>query len=120
MTEGVSESLGFTAAVRLEGLVDTTVNDEIGEQLIAVLQEALSNVVRHAHAHRVGVTVHAGEDLVLIVEDDGTGIPRGGRRSGLRNLADRAANLGGSFETRDREGGGSVLEWRVPLVVSPG
>ena len=120
VTDGISESLGFAPAVRLEGLVDTTVNDEIGEQLIAVLQEALSNVVRHAHAHRVGVSVHAGEDLVLIVEDDGTGIPPGGRRSGLRNLADRARNLGGSFETRDREGGGSVLEWRVPLVVPPG
>ena len=38
----------------------------------------------------------------------------------LRNLADRARNLGGSFETRDREGGGSVLEWRVPLVITPG
>jgi signal transduction histidine kinase len=120
VTGGISESLGFAPAVRLEGLVDTTVNDEIGEQLIAVLHEALSNVVRHAHAHRVGVSVHAGEDLVLIVEDDGTGIPPGGRRSGLRNLADRARNLGGSFETRDREGGGSVLEWRVPLVISPG
>ena len=120
VTDGISESLGFAPAVRLEGLVDTTVNDEIGEQLIAVLNEALSNVVRHAHAHRVSVSVHAGEDLVLIVEDDGTGIPPGGRRSGLRNLADRARNLGGSFETRDREGGGSVLEWRVPLVITPG
>ena len=120
VTDGIRESLGFAPAVRLEGLVDTTVNDEIGEQLIAVLQEALSNVVRHAHAHRVGVSVHAGQDLVLVVEDDGTGIPPGGRRSGLRNLADRARNLGGSFETRDREGGGSVLEWRVPLVVPSG
>jgi signal transduction histidine kinase len=115
--DGISESLGFAPSVRLEGLVDTRVDDEIGEQLIAVLQEALSNVVRHAHARHVGVSVHAGEDLVLIVEDDGTGIPPGGRRSGLRNLADRARNLGGSFETRDREGGGSVLEWRVPLGV---
>jgi signal transduction histidine kinase len=120
VTDGIAETLGFAPAVRLEGLLDTTVNDEIGEQLIAVLQEALSNVVRHAHAHRVGVSVHAGEDLVLVVEDDGTGIPPGGRRSGLRNLADRARNLGGSFETRDREGGGSVLEWRVPLVVPSG
>jgi signal transduction histidine kinase len=53
-----------------------------------------------------------------VVEDDGIGIPPSGRRSGLRNLAARAGSLGGSFETRDREGGGSVLEWRVPLMVS--
>jgi signal transduction histidine kinase len=38
-----------------------------------------------------------------------------GRRSGLRNIAERARALGGSFEIRDREGGGSVLDWRVPL-----
>ena len=115
VTEGFAESLGFTPAVRLEGLLDTTVSDEVGEQLIAVLHEALSNVVRHAHAHWISVSADAGDALVLVVEDDGTGIPAAGRRSGLRNLADRARNLGGSFETRDREGGGTVLEWRVPL-----
>jgi signal transduction histidine kinase len=118
VTEGFSESLGFVPAVRLEGLLDTTVRDEIGEQLIAVLHEALSNVVRHARAGRVSVAVDAGDALVLVVEDDGIGISPGGRRSGLRNLAARAGNLGGSFETRDRKGGGSVLEWRVPLAAS--
>lgn len=115
VTQGAVEGLGFVPAVRLEGLVDTRVSGEIGEHLVAVLQEALSNVVRHAHAHRVGVAVEVGDDLALTVEDDGTGISPGGRRSGLRNLADRARNLGGSFETRHRDGGGSVLEWRVPL-----
>jgi signal transduction histidine kinase len=115
VTEGASESLGFAPAVRLEGLLDTTVNDEVGEHLIAVLREALSNVVRHARARRVNVAVDVGDTLMLVVEDDGIGIPPGGRRSGLRNLADRAMSLGGSFEIRDREGGGTVLEWRVPL-----
>jgi signal transduction histidine kinase len=122
VVEGVAESLGFTPALRLEGLLDTTVSDDIGEQLIAVLHEALSNVVRHAHAHRVSVEVGVRDArvLVLVVEDDGTGIPAGGRRSGLRNLADRAESLGGSFETREREGGGTVLEWRVPLAAPAG
>ncbi|MDN3357973.1 GAF domain-containing protein [Actinomadura sp. DC4] len=120
VTEGFTESLGFTPAVRLEGLLDTTVSDEIGEQLIAVLHEALSNVVRHARAGRVSVAVDAADELVLVVEDDGIGIAPGGRRSGLRNLAARAGDLGGSFATRDREGGGSVLEWRVPLPAPSG
>jgi signal transduction histidine kinase len=120
VTDSVAESLGFTPAVRLEGLLDTMVSDEIGEQLLAVLNEALSNVARHAHARRVSVSVDAGDTLAVLVEDDGTGIPPGGRRSGLRNMAERARHLGGSFETRDREGGGSVVEWRVPLVVPAG
>jgi signal transduction histidine kinase len=115
VTEDVAETLGFAPAVRLEGLLDTAVGDEIGEHLLAVLHEALSNVVRHAHARSVRVSVDAGESLALVVEDDGTGIAPGGRRSGLRNLAERARNLGGSFQVRPREGGGTVLEWRVPL-----
>jgi len=120
VTDGVAESLGFAPAVRMEGLVDTAVSDEIGEQLLAVLHEALSNVVRHAHARSVRVFVDVGETVVLVVEDDGTGIRPGGRRSGLRNLADRARGLGGSFETHDRDGGGTLLEWRVPLATPDG
>lgn len=115
VTDGAAETLGFTPAVRLEGLLDTMVSDEAGEQLLAVLLEALSNVARHANARRVSVSVDVGDDLVLVVEDDGVGIPPGGRRSGLRNMAERARDLGGSFEARCREGGGSVLEWRVPV-----
>ncbi|MGH3379499.1 MAG: sensor histidine kinase, partial [Actinoallomurus sp.] len=69
VTDGVAESLGFAPAVRMEGLVDTAVSDEIGEQLLAVLHEALSNVVRHAHARSVRVLVDVGETVVLVVED---------------------------------------------------
>jgi signal transduction histidine kinase len=103
-------------AVRLEGLLDTTVDEATGEHLVAVLREALSNVARHAHATRVDVSVSVGRsELALLVADNGVGIPPGGRRSGLRNMADRAGELGGSFEVRDREEGGTVLEWRVPV-----
>ncbi len=113
--DAAAESLGFAPAVRLEGLLDTLVGDEIGDQLIAVLSEALSNVVRHADARWAAVAVDAGEFLVLVVEDDGVGIAEGGRRSGLRNMAERAESLGGSFDIRERDDGGTTLEWRVPL-----
>ena len=64
-----------------------------------MLREALSNVARHAGASRADVTVDVDQDgtLTVIVTDDGTGIPPEGRRSGLRNLADRAAKLGGEL-----------------------
>jgi signal transduction histidine kinase len=107
------------------------VDEATGEQVIAVLQEALSNAARHSGARHVGVSLAVGDppssprdteaataELVLRVEDDGVGIPEGGRRSGLRNVAERARDLGGTFEIRPREGGGTVLEWRVPPTVS--
>ncbi|MDN3359756.1 GAF domain-containing protein, partial [Actinomadura sp. DC4] len=110
-----AESLGFAPALRLDGLLDTVVDVGTGEHLIAVLQEALSNVARHAHATRTDVSVVAGADLLLCVADDGVGIPATGRRSGLANMASRAKSLGGAFATRSGETGGTVLEWRVPL-----
>jgi signal transduction histidine kinase len=99
----------------LDGLLDSAVDAEVGDHLLAVVNEALSNVVRHAKARRVDVMIDVRDDLCLRVEDDGVGIPESGRRSGLRNMADRAEVLGGTFTTLAREGGGTVLIWQVPL-----
>jgi signal transduction histidine kinase len=115
VVDAAAERLGFAPSVRLAGLLDTAVGDAVGEDLLAVVREALSNVARHARATEAAVVVDVGDDLTLRVEDDGVGIPEGGRRSGLRNMRERAEGRGGSFTTRDRPGGGTVLVWRVPL-----
>jgi signal transduction histidine kinase len=111
-------TLGFTPAVRFTGPVDYEVSDEAAEHALAVAREALSNVARHAKASKAEVDVATVDGfLVLRVTDDGLGVPQDSvRRSGLGNLADRAAELGGDFTVRPAEGGGTVLEWRVPLV----
>jgi signal transduction histidine kinase len=69
----------------------------------------------YANASKVEVTVEAGPELVLLVRDNGTGIKETGRRSGLANLAERAALLGGTMRVQPADGGGTELEWRVPL-----
>ncbi|ASU85960.1 histidine kinase [Nocardiopsis gilva YIM 90087] len=113
--EGAARALGCQPGVNLEGPIDADVPEEVGEQLLAVLAEALSNVARHAHASEVHVSVEADEWLTLHVTDDGCGIPEQGRRSGLRNLAERAAALGGTFTAGPRRGGGTEVRWSVPL-----
>jgi signal transduction histidine kinase len=113
--EEMTESLEFAPALRLAGPLDTQVPGPIAGQLLAALREALANVAKHAHASRVDVSVEAGPELILTVRDNGVGMPKTARRSGLGNLADRAGELGGTFHAAPAEGGGTGLEWRVPL-----
>ncbi|MFJ4367305.1 GAF domain-containing protein [Streptomyces chartreusis] len=108
--------LGFAPSVRMEGLVDTQVPRETADHVVAVLSEALTNIARHARADRADVALTADSRQVrLTVGDNGVGIAEGGRRSGLRNMAERARHLGGDLELSSPEGGGTTLAWCVPL-----
>jgi signal transduction histidine kinase len=109
-------ALGFQPEVLFDGAIDTRVDDNVGRELLATLREALSNVARHAGATRVTIDVAAGEDVVLLVADDGRGVPPDVQSGGLglRNMASRAENLGGRFRITAPEGGGTVVEWAVP------
>ncbi len=60
------------------------------------------------------VVLRAGDEVVLTVTDDGTGYRPGARSSGVRNMAERAAALGGTCTVTDRDAGGTELVWRVP------
>nr|WP_245652904.1 GAF domain-containing protein [Herbidospora sakaeratensis] len=108
--------LGFRPTLRLDGQLDYGVPEDVADQVLAVLHEALANVARHAKARNVGVSLEQRDGRVtLMVEDDGIGLPAHGRRSGLRNLRRRAEELGGRFEARAREGGGTRLVWQAPV-----
>jgi signal transduction histidine kinase len=117
VVDGAVGVLGFAPALRMSGKLDGVPADA-REHLLGALREALSNATRHAKASKVEVTIEAGPELVLLVRDNGIGIKETGRRSGLANLADRAALLGGTMRAGPAEGGGTELEWRVPLPAS--
>jgi len=116
LIDGAREVLGFSPELHMDGPIDTLVSEKAAEHLLAVLQEALSNIAQHAGASHVNVTVGVGTDVVVRVTDDGKGLPtprENGR--GLQNLQDRAATMGGDLSVSDRETGGTVVEWRVPV-----
>lgn len=112
---GARQILGFLPRLRTDG-VTATVPDDVVEDAVAVVREALANVARHARAHDVVVRVQVGQNLVVEVQDDGVGIPADvGRRSGLANLENRAARWGGSVVVAALPEGGTHLRWSVPL-----
>ena len=108
--------LGFEPSVRFDGPVETLATKDVTENLIAALREALANIARHAHATAADVTVSAGDDIVLTVEDDGVGAPAFHREGGhgVANLHERARMLGGDASITPRSPNGTRVEWRVP------
>src|SRR5205085_5413803 len=101
--------------------LDARITPALGDDLLAVLREALTNVVRHAGARSVDVEIALDRGLTVRVADDGAGIDPGDRRSrlghGLRNLDVRARARGGTFVVRPGVVRGTALEWRVPFPV---
>jgi signal transduction histidine kinase len=111
----MTDLLSFAPSLRMDGRLDSHVPDEIADHMLVAMREALSNAARHAGATHVDVDIQAGADLLLVVKDNGAGMNPATRRSGLANLAERARQLGGTLRTSPADGGGTELQWRVPL-----
>lgn len=103
-------------AGRLPAPIETTI--------YRVVQEALTNILRHAQAQRVSVLLERrGEHVLAIVEDDGRGFdaeavmaaPDAQSRLGLMGMQERVALVGGSLEIESRRGGGTTVFVRIPL-----
>jgi signal transduction histidine kinase len=116
----VTEGHGLRRDVRLRGKLDELPRTVVPD-LVAVVRELVTNVVRHARAARVTVTIGAeerdgdpGAALRVTVTDDGVGLPPVSVRSGLANLADRAERRGGRLTATGGPSGTEVC-WSVPL-----
>lgn len=104
--------------------LDDRVDEDMADDIVAVVREGLANAARHARSHSVAVRVAlqgrgALGRVRVEVEDDGSGLPAGReRRSGTDNLAARARRHGGAFTLgATSEGRGTLLTWQAPLHV---
>ena len=112
--ESAVVSLGFAPSLTIHGSV-ADVPASTAEDVLAVVREGLSNAARHARATQVEVILTVADDVVVRVRDDGVGLPEGPVRSGLDNLAKRAARRGGRTEFHPGPSGGTEVVWQVPL-----
>ena len=132
---GVVEHSGLTAALRshcadIEGHHQVAVTFNPGDGLdsldsrvalclFRVVQEATTNVVRHAHARTIGVNcATAADSVALDVVDDGVGFDASESTKsglGLRSIHERVRVLQGSVSIESRPGGGTKVQVRIPI-----
>lgn len=102
---------------------DAALDDALDVTVYRIVQEALTNVLRHARARAVSVrlVVRGGDALELVVHDDGRGMDVGAshRGLGLLGATERAAAVGGQLEVSSLLGQGVRVALHVPLAAAP-
>ncbi len=99
---------------------DLSVDDVVEHEIYRVVQEALTNALRHAGADDVVVRLTAGPDATVVeISDDGHGFDPSdegirSHRLGLTSMEERATAVGGIFDIDSRPGAGTVVRLRVP------
>ncbi len=101
--------------------IDELLSVEAKLSLYRIMQEAISNIVRHSGASTVSIRLSASDDTVTgMVEDDGSGFSvesqavLGGRGLGMLGMQERAAILGGEVRVESEIGRGTRVHIRLP------
>jgi signal transduction histidine kinase len=112
-------------AIGLKGIaVDGNLNPEIALACYRVVQEALTNVVKHAQATRVQICLkEEGHTLSCIIEDNGNGYDQEAeavgdyhvRGIGLISMRERISSIGGHLSVQSRPGQGTTISFQIPL-----
>ena len=110
---------GLTVQLQIEG-TPRPLPAAVDLSAYRIVQEALTNTLKHAGAARADVRVRYGDDLALEIRDDGwgQGSDGGAAGSGLVGMRERVAMLGGSVDAGPGTGGGYRVAARIPLGVA--
>jgi len=111
-----SEQTGMR--VDLESQIDVRLPSDVETALYRIVQEALTNIVKHAQAASVSIVLtRSGRAVTAVIEDDGRGFTPGGGGDGLGllGMGERLALLGGKLKIESSPGAGSTIVAEVPL-----
>jgi two-component system, NarL family, sensor histidine kinase DevS len=117
LAETFREQTGRDVGVDMQ-LSDERLPEEIETALYRIVQEALTNVFKHAGASKVSILLaHKDGAVTAVVEDDGRGFDSGatGEGLGLVGMRERVGLVGGRLRIEDAAGGGTSLVAEVPI-----
>jgi two-component system, NarL family, sensor histidine kinase UhpB len=119
LARDISQRMGMAVHTRLP-VAEPAVDPRVATALYRMVQEALTNVARHARATSVDVSLRTRHgELALAVADDGIGLPADALQRtgsfGLLGLQERAQALGGRLKIGPRRGGGTLLVVTLPM-----
>jgi signal transduction histidine kinase len=120
-TDQFERQTGIATTLSVRGAIDS-VRPEFAIHVYRILQEALSNIGKHANATNVRVHVTCDDRaLALVVEDDGRGLHHASLHStggiGLVSMRERTELMGGQFRVRVSETGGVAIKVDVPNAI---
>lgn len=102
------------ARLRVDGPL-SVVGPALADHAEAVVRESVSNAVRHSGGDAVTIEITVADELTILVQDNGSGVPDDVIASGLANLAQRAAESEGRCSIEPAPAGGTRVHWSVPL-----
>jgi signal transduction histidine kinase len=116
LARDVSRRSSTPVHAQIDGRLDS-ISDMQRISIYRIVQEALTNCVRHAKARSIRVTVHGDDQSIrLTVQDDGIGFDRAERGTGLGllGIGERVRELGGNLKITSGPGRGTLLEVKIP------
>lgn len=118
LTQNLAKQTGITCKLKSSGNFDG-LSSELTTGLYRVLQEALTNALKHSGSLKIDVRLTTdSEEVTLEVEDYGVGMPQKGHKNsqtlGLISMRERVIGLGGSIQIGNRTNGGTMVNVKVP------
>lgn len=119
-----ADEAGLTLELDVRAIENLRLPSDLETTCFRLVQEAVTNIVRHARARNIAITVRTTDDAVeVVVQDDGIGFDVDAARAraaagaslGLLSMEERAALAGGSLTIESVPGGGTTIRARLPL-----
>ncbi|WP_040981942.1 sensor histidine kinase [Oceanobacillus jeddahense] len=118
LIDALEQKSNLTFQIDIDEMLD--LKEVVEEHIFRIIQESLSNILRHANADTVKVEIkRKQEELHLRIEDDGAGFELDNQQDkktsyGLKTMKERSEELGGTFTIRSKKGQGTYIYIRIP------